>query len=360
MSDRATVVPTVPRELASRLARFRTSDDVAAVRQLSSTIAGLVACWVCAWAAARRSSLAAVFLSLLAGGFLLRLFVIQHDCGHRSFLRSRIANDVLGFLLGVLTLTPYHQWRRNHALHHAHPCDLDRRGHGDIRLLTTGEYLGLSPLRRAGYRIFRHPCFLFFVAPLWHFVVLQRFPYYSRWSWKRHRRIDSADRGTWRRERVSVHATNVLVLGTTLALGQLIGFGTLAIVQLPAAALAATAGVWLFHVQHVFDGARWTRHQSWDPVVASVHGSSYYALPGPLRWITANIGFHHIHHLDSRIPSYHLSRCFADIPELRTSPAVTLRDTRRVASLSLWDEDLARFVPFRDVRGRPARADLGA
>jgi omega-6 fatty acid desaturase (delta-12 desaturase) len=357
VSDGATEVTTVPRELIGRFASYRTSDDVAAARQLSATLAGLAAGWVGAWAAARRSSLAAVVLSLLAGAFLLRLFVIQHDCGHRSFLRSRRANDVLGFLLGVLTLTPYHQWRRNHALHHAHPCDLDRRGHGDIRLLTTGEYRRLSPLRRGLYRVFRHPGFLFFVAPLWHFVVLQRFPYYSSWSWKRHPRVDPADLGTWRREQISVHATNVLVLGTILVLGQLLGFGTLAIVHLPAAALAATAGVWLFHVQHVFDGARWTRHRSWDLVVASVQGSSYYALPGPLRWITANIGFHHIHHLDSRIPSYHLSRCFADVPELQASPVVTLRDTRRVATLSLWDEERARFVTFRDVRGRPAAPD---
>jgi acyl-lipid omega-6 desaturase (Delta-12 desaturase) len=259
-----------------------------------------------------------------------------------------VANDAVGFVLGVFTLTPYHQWRLNHALHHATACNLDRRGHGDIRLLTVGEYVRLNPFRRLCYRVLHNPWFLFGVAPLFHFVVLQRIPYYSRWSWKKSS-LEVA-RG-WVRERRGVHATNALIVAVVALAGHALGWSTFLAVQLPAAALAASAGMWLFHVQHAFDGARWTPEAGWDYVSTGTLGSSYYKLPRVLQWLTANIGLHHVHHLDSRIPYYRLPASLVAVPELRDAPALTLRASGRCAWLSLWDERTARLVGFRDLGG---------
>ena len=333
-------------ELTVQLARFRRPSNGRAAVQLTLTLTCFLSLWILAYRSLEVSYLATLLLWIPTGGFLLRLFLIQHDCGHGSFFTSRAANDATGFLLGVLTLTPYHQWRRNHALHHANVGNLDRRGHGDIRLLTVTEYVRLAPFHRRCYRVLRNPVFLFVVAPIFHFTVLQRFPYYSSWSWKKSHLDDARQ---WACERRGVHATNALIVATALLIGRALGFGTVLVVHLPAAVLAASAGMWLFHVQHGFEGARWTRQADWDYVSASTLGSSYYKLPRVLQWLTANIGLHHIHHLDSRIPNYRLQASLVEFPELQDVPALTLRASVRCASLSLWDEQEDRFMRFRDV-----------
>jgi acyl-lipid omega-6 desaturase (Delta-12 desaturase) len=310
------------------------------------------ALWVLMYRAMAWSYGVTLLLSIPTSGFLLRLFLIQHDCGHGSFVPARAANEAIGFALGILTLTPYHQWRRNHSLHHAAACDLDRRGHGDIRVLTLSEYLGLSPLRRFSYRVFRHPICLFVVAPLFHFAILQRFPYYTSWSWKKSAAEDA--RG-WRVEQRGVHATNAAIAVVMLLAVYFLGFRTLVAVHLPVTWLAGCAGMGLFHVQHTFGEARWVRHADWDYVTASMRGSTYLRLPRALQWITANIGLHHVHHLDSRIPNYRLPQCLVEMPELHAVPTITLVEGLRCVSLSLWDDRSARFVRFRDLGNRRDR-----
>jgi omega-6 fatty acid desaturase (delta-12 desaturase) len=274
-----------------------------------------------------------LLLSLPTAGFLVRLFIIQHDCGHRSFFKSRPANDILGFLLGVLTLTPYHCWRKEHAAHHATSGDLDRRGRGgEIHVMTVREYEHAGKGKRLAYRLYRNPFVLFVLAPVFHFVVLQRFT-----------------RGvprTWKKERASIHYTNLCAVAVVLLLVWLVGWKPLLMVHVPVAALAASIGVWLFYVQHNFEQTYFRPHADWSYFDAALIGSSYYRLPKVLQWFTGNIGLHHIHHLDSRIPNYRLQHCFDENSELRSATSLSMWQSLSCLSLRLWDEDQRRMVGF--------------
>ena len=284
----------------------------------------------------------ALLLSVPAAAFLVRLFMIQHDCGHRAFFRSPRLNDLLGHALGVLTLTPYGYWRRAHNIHHATSGNLDKRGTGDVSVLTVREYRALPRWRRLAYRLYRHPLVFLGIGPLYVFVVKHRFP------------ID----GLRRRRRVllSVFATNLAIGAVTVALVLWLGFFGALVVQAPVVLLAALAGVWLFYVQHQFDHTYWRPDADWDFHEAAIHGSSHYHLPQPLRWITADIGIHHIHHLSSRIPNYRLRDCLAENPELQTARRITLRESIACVRLALWDEEAGRLVGFGALRRDPATA----
>jgi omega-6 fatty acid desaturase (delta-12 desaturase) len=271
-----------------------------------------------------------------AAGFLVRLFLIQHDCGHGSFFRHRLANDWVGRAIGVFTLTPYDMWRREHAIHHATAGNLDRRGMGDIRTLTVSEYLALPFLGRLRYRAYRNPFVMFALGPTFVFVLAQRLP------------IGSMTVG-WR-PWVSTMATNAAIALIVVGMMWLVGIGPFLIVHVPIMLLAATIGVWLFYVQHQFDDAVWARGASWDIHEAALHGSSYYDLPAVLRWFTANIGIHHIHHLCSRIPFYRLRQVLRDHPELGKVGRVTFWKSLRSVRLALWDEYRQRMVSFREMR----------
>ena len=336
-----------------RLAGYRRPQLRRSVTQLSCSLALFLCGWLSMWVGLSYSYLFTLALAVPTAGFLARLFMIQHDCGHGSFFRSRRVNDVVGCLLGVLTFTPYHQWRRIHALHHATSGNLDRRGHGDIWLLTSSEYRHLSPLSRLGYRIYRHPLFLFLAAPVLYFVFLQRLSDSS--SLSRKKRADCAHLTDFRsgtRERLGVHLTTCLMLGTLVAVAFVVGWRAVLAIHIPIAVLAASIGMWLFHVQHAYETTYWKGHEEWDYFEAAAVGSSYYRLPKILQWFTANIGFHHIHHLDSRIPNYRLPDCFDAFPELRQAQTLTLVGSLRCASLSLWDEDQGRLIRF-DALTRP-------
>jgi omega-6 fatty acid desaturase (delta-12 desaturase) len=287
------------------------------------------------WVSLEYSYWVTLLLALPTAGFLVRLFVLQHDCGHGSFFVSKTANDVAGCALGVLTMTAYYRWRKNHAVHHATSGDLDRRGYGDVHILTVEEYLLLSPLKRLAYRVHRNPLVLFAIGPFSYFVIYQRFAYYEPRLWKK--------------ERASVYWTNLALLASVLAMWWLIGLQPFLLVHLPVIAVAASAGVWLFYVQHNFPETCWQHHDNWDYFVAGISGSSYYHLPKVLQWITANIGLHHIHHLDSRIPNYRLQQCFDDNPEFQRANRLTFWSSLSCASLKLWDEDEARLVGFREI-----------
>jgi omega-6 fatty acid desaturase (delta-12 desaturase) len=274
-----------------------------------------------------------LLLAIPTAGFLLRLFVLQHDCGHGAFVPSKWANNWMGSVLGILTMTPYHRWRKNHAIHHATSGNLDRRGKGDVHMLTVREYMQLSRWQRFGYRLHRHPVMLFGVLPVLYFVIWQRFVYTEPREWKK--------------ERLSVYLTNTGIVATLLLMGMQLGLWPLLLVHLPVITLASSMGVWLFYVQHHFEAAYWQPREKWSYFDAGLAGSSYYELPKVLQWMTANIGLHHIHHLDSQIPNYCLQQCHAENPILQQAAIrLTLKDSLSCISLKLWDEETERMVPI--------------
>ena len=268
------------------------------------------------------------------GAFLLvRLFIIQHDCGHGSFFKSSWANGLLGRALSLATLTPYAFWRRDHAMHHATTGNLDRRGSGDVTLLTLAEYQALPLFRRIGYRLYRHPLVMFGVGPAWLILWCLRVPRGSPWHrWRDWLSIVGTDAAL-----AALVTTLVLILGP---LPVLLGW-------LPVMLLSAAIGVWLFYVQHQFEAAYWEPRPQWDFHAAALRGSSFYDLPRVLHWMTGNSGFHHIHHLASRIPNYRLRECHEANPVLQTAPRLTLVESLRCARLGLWDPERRKLVPFQ-------------
>ncbi len=290
------------------------------------------------------SYLVTLALAVPASGFLVRVFIIMHDCSHGSFFRSRRANDVLGTLTGILLFTPYYGWRRRHSLHHATSSDLGRRGWWDVRTLTVREYAESSRWQRFGYRLYRHPLVLFVIGPLAFFLVIQRF----------------SSPGAHRRERLNVRLTNLAILCTVAGAMWLVGPREYLLLQLPVMFLSSAVGLWLFYVQHQFEGAYWTRHSEWDFVQAALAGSSYYKLPRLLQWFTGNIGFHHIHHLNPKIPNYRLQFCHDENPELQRVNTLTLWSSRRSLSCKLWDEDGQRMVSFKEISTPFVRASWAA
>lgn len=314
------------------LREFRAASLVKSVWQLLSTLIGFVGLWALMYVSVRSTwYVTAGLLAPLTAGFLLRLFVLAHDCGHGSFFRSRRANAIVGSILGVLTFTPYHRWRKQHAIHHATNGDLDRRGGGDVYMLTVNEYAKLSGWGRFAYRVYRHPLVLFGFGPVLYFIIWQRFVHEPR---------------EWKAERRSVHATNLAIIAVAAAMCWWLDPWTFFAVELPVVAMASSAGAWLFFVQHHYEDTYWRRREEWTQMDASLQGSSYLRLPRILQWLTANIGLHHIHHLDSQIPNYRLQECLDHNPALAGLGRLTLRESLSCAGLKLWDEDAGRMVPF--------------
>ena len=273
-------------------------------------------------------------VAVAAGGFLIRIFIIFHDCGHGSFFRSQRANHFWGFVTGVLTFTPYHQWRQKHALHHATSGDLDRRGTGDIWTLTVQEYFEAPRWKRLAYRLFRNPFVLFVLLPLYLFLIHQRFP----------------SPAVGRRERLGVHWTNGALLLIAIAMSMTIGIKAYLLIQLPVMMITGTVGLWLFYVQHQFEGVYWKRREHWGFAEAALHGSSFYKLPRILQWFSGNIGFHHIHHLSARIPNYNLERCHKAHPMFQSVKPVTLFSSLKSFTFRLWDEQRRKLVGFGHLR----------
>lgn len=287
----------------------------------------------------------ALLLSPFAAGILVKLFTIQHDCGHGSYFKSRAANDALGFIISTLTFTPYGFWRDAHNRHHAGSGDLDRRGVGAVDTLTIDEYRALTPLNRFLYRAYRNPVVMIvFGAPIY-FFILQRLPlagampFAETYHGLRLKQI-------WK----SVVALNVALVVLYGALGLAFGWGVVALAVLPTVSIAAWAGTWLFFVQHQYEDTYWARKPEWTYAEAAVFGSSHYHLPKPLRWLTGNIGLHHIHHLASGIPNYRLPECYKASEDLKALPKMTIIASLKCASLALWDEANRKMVSFRALK----------
>ena len=273
-------------------------------------------------------------LMVLAGGLLVRVFIIFHDCGHGSFFQSKLANDVWGFITGMLVFTSYHHWRWEHAVHHATNGDLNRRGVGDIWTLTVEEYLASSRWKRFAYRLARNPFILFVIAPLFLFLVRERWPV----------------KGAKARDRASVWIMNVALVAMCSAMISVFGLLPYAIIQICILAMAGSGGVWLFYVQHQFEDTYWEQGENWDFVTAALKGSSFYKLPRVLQWFSGNIGYHHIHHLSSRIPNYNLEKCHRSHPMFSEVKPLTLWQSFKTMSYRLWDEKSEKLISFRQLK----------
>ncbi len=324
---------------AKRLAPFRQGNDLRSAIELLITLSAFVVCWSAAyWFFTTNLWLSALFM-LPAAGFVVRIFMLQHDCGHNSLFKSRFFNDWLGRLLGVLTMTPYDYWRHAHAMHHAGSGNLDRRGMGDITTLTVDEYMQLDLFGRVKYRLYRNPIVMFIIGPIYIFMLQQRLPFDS-----------------FRQGRASWMSVLLTDLGLLLAFGlgcYFLGVWQFLVVHLTIVFLGAAAGIWLFYVQHQFDETEWKRGPDWNHDEAALAGSSYYDLPQPFRWFSGNIGMHHLHHLSSRIPFYRLPEVMRAYPELAEMGRITFWQSFKCVKLVLWDEANERLVSFREAM-RPA------
>lgn len=320
------------------LAPYREPSTARSIFEIVATLAPLLVIWLVAWTLhAHGLWWVALLLAIPAGFFLVRLFLIQHDCGHGSFFHEKQANEWVGRAISVFTITPFHYWRQAHALHHATSGNLDRRsGLGEIETLTVAEYQALPPLRRLGYRLYRHPAVMLGLGPAYVFLLSQRLPIgMMRQGWK-----------PW----ASVIGNSLAGLVGIAALIAVFGAAPVLMVNIATMLIAGAIGVWLFYVQHQFEGASWARNGDWNREAAALAGSSYYDLPAPLAWLTGHIGIHHVHHLSSRIPFYRLPAVLKDHPELKAMNRVGVWESFRFAKLTLWDEAAGKLVSFREAR----------
>lgn len=302
--------------------------------QLVNSIGPYVALWALAVWALQYSFWLSLPFTIMAAGFSIRIFIIFHDCGHSSFFASRKANHLWGVITGVLTFTPFYYWTHQHALHHATSGNLDKRGYGDIWTMTVDEYRQASRFTRLKYRLYRNPVVLLLLGPIFLLLIVHRFV-----------------RGEATvKDRISVYGTNLALAGVIWGMVLLIGWEAYLLIQLPILFIALTSGVWLFYVQHQFEGVYWTRQESWDIISTAIHGSSFYKLPAVLNWFTGNIGYHHVHHANPRVPNYYLSKCHRQIPELQTIEPIGFWRSLKSLTYRLYDERRNRLVGFRHLK----------
>ncbi len=323
------------------VAPYQKPDLRKSVWQIINSFGGLFLTMVLMYLSLRVGYWITLLLAFPTAGFLVRIFIIQHDCGHGAFFKSRRANTVVGTLCSLFTLVSYKYWLKGHAVHHATHAELEERGIGDVWTMTVEEYWQASWWKRLVYRVFRNPVFLFGVAPSVNFIILGRLPLGVDPSWHSG-------------ERASVWLTNLMLLAWFTLMSFLLGLKTVLMIQLPITIIASGVGTWLFYVQHQFERTYWEHTPQWDYTLAALEGSSYYKLPKFLQWFTGNIGFHHIHHLSPRIPNYYLQTCHDENPAFQRVAQLTIKSSLKTAWLSLWDENSRRLVTFREARAKRA------
>lgn len=321
------------KKLRKDVAPFAKSETKKSIMQMVNTILPLLVLWSAGYYLLQFSPWYTVVCSILASGFVIRTFIIFHDCTHGSFFKSKKANDTVGFISGVLTSFPYEKWKREHTIHHASSSNLDKRGIGDIDMLTVDEYLEKSKLGRLGYRLYRNPLVMFGLGPLFMVLILNRF-----------NRSDAR-----KKERMNTYLTNIVLIVICAVLIYALGWYAFFMVQGITLFLAGALGIWLFYIQHTYEDSYFEYDSEWDYVKAAVEGSSYYKLPKLLQWVTGNIGFHHVHHLAPRVPNYNLEDAHESIPPLQQATTITLSTSLESIRFKLYDTEKRKFVSFKEV-----------
>ncbi|MEK5416151.1 MULTISPECIES: fatty acid desaturase [Paenibacillus] len=320
--------------LKKSVAPYEKNDRNASIRQLINTLGPLVLLWGGAYFSLSVSYWLTLLLAIPAAGFVIRTFIIFHDCTHGSFFKNRKANDIIGTITGVLTLVPYRQWKHSHSIHHASSSNLDKRGIGDIWIMTVEEYAAASFWKRLYYRIYRNPIVMFGLGPIAVFMIQYRFNV----------------KGARRKERMNTYLTNISIAALYALLIWAIGWQAFLMVQLPVAFVSGFLGIWLFYVQHQFEDSYFENESEWSYVMAAVEGSSYYKLPKVLQWITGNIGFHHVHHLSPKVPNYNLEKAHNATPPLQKATTITIGTSLKALNFRLWDEENKRFISFKEMK----------
>lgn len=320
--------------LKKNVAPYEHIETKASIRQLLNTLVPLVLLWIAAYLSLSVSYWLTLPITIIASGFVVRTFIIFHDCCHQSFFKSRRANEILGTITGVLTLCPYQKWKISHSIHHATSSNLDKRGTGDMWVLTVEEYEEASIWTKIRYRIYRNPMVMFGLGPIFIFLFAYRF---NR-------------KGAKRKERLSTYITNVSLVALYALLCWLIGWQAFVLVQAPVFFFSGMMGIWLFYVQHQFEDTYYEHDEEWTYINAAVEGSSYYKLPKPLQWITGNIGFHHVHHLSPKVPNYNLEKAHNATPPLQKATTITIRTSMKALRFRLWDESAKEFISFKDAK----------
>lgn len=324
------------REWIKIVKQYQNSDDWHSTRQILTSVIPFLLILVLMYFSLQTSYWLTLALGVLNAGFIVRIFIIQHDCGHNSFYKSKRLNNLVGSIFGVITLTPYYLWRRNHAIHHASSGDLDARGIGDVYTMTVEEYHHQTKWNQFKYRFYRHPITLFVIGPVAIFFISHRFPLKTK--------------KTEKLERSSVYWTNLALAVIVIGFGLLIGFKEFFMITLPMYLIAFSVGVYLFYVQHQFEYTYWKRKPDWDYFKAGIQGASYFKLPKILQWFSGNIGFHHIHHLSPKIPNYLLEKAHEENPIFQRANTLTIISSLKSMTLKLWDEQRNKLISFRDYR----------
>jgi acyl-lipid omega-6 desaturase (Delta-12 desaturase) len=322
------------KNLKKQVAPYEKSTTKDSVMQIINTLVPFFALWYLAYASLSVSYWLALIPIVIAAGFLVRTFIIFHDCTHHSFFKSRRANRIVGTLTGVLTLFPFDQWGHEHSVHHATSGNLDKRGTGDIWTLTVDEYLAAPLKTRIAYRFYRNPLVMFGLGPIYVFVLKNRF---NR-------------KGARKKEILNTYLTNVILVALVALLCWTVGWQTFLLIQGSIFMISGAAGIWLFYVQHTFEDSYFEEDKDWEYVKAAVEGSSFYKLPKLMQWLTGNIGFHHVHHLSPRVPNYKLEEAHKNTLPLQHVPTITLATSLRSLRFRLWDEESKNFVSFKDVK----------
>jgi len=330
-----------PSTWKSLVVKYQTADTWKSIWQLLNTFIPFFVLWYLMYLSLDVGYWLTLLLAIPTAGFMVRMFIIQHDCGHGSFFNSRKVNDPVGLACSIFTWTPYYYWQRSHAIHHANAGNLAHRGIGDIYTMTVKEYLEQSKWGRFKYRLYRNPVFLFVIVPTLLFVVLYRLP--------------TSRAKAMKKVQSSVYWTNLAIALLIGGMIWLVGLNAFLLIQLPITIIASSAGTWLFFVQHQYEDTYWANEGAWDYTLAALQGSSYYKLPKILQWFTGNIGFHHIHHLSPRIPNYLLEKCHDENPMFQETVVLTLRSSLKSIILGLWDEDQNKLISFKHLRQRQAQ-----
>ncbi|HLU21538.1 fatty acid desaturase [Lederbergia graminis] len=321
-------------ELRKKVAPYEGPEIKASIRQMINTFLPFILLWFAAYQSLSISYWLSLVFAIIASGFVIRIFIIFHDCCHQSFFKGKKANKIVGTISGIITMFPYEKWKRSHSIHHATSSNLDKRGEGDIWIMTVEEYVEASFWGRLAYRFYRNPLVMFGLGPIYLFFVENRI---NR-------------RGAKRKERFNTYLTNASIVALYALLCWLIGWQAFLLIQAPILFIAGSLGIWLFYVQHQFEDSYFENESEWDYVKAAVDGSSYYKLPKILQWVTGNIGYHHVHHLVPRVPNYNLEKAHESTPPLQKATTITLGTSLQSLRFRLFDQENKQFVNFKEIK----------